>query len=179
MHTLSRLFSKKKTQNQKGFTLIELVLYAGILSILVGVMSALFGSIVEVQMESEATSAVDQDGRYILSKMLYDMKSINENDVIVVPVNPGDSGSTLQVQISAINYTYSIDANSNLVVTNTTTGESNVLNSYNTSVSGLTFQRLGAGGANDTVRVSFTIQSRIQQPSGFETRSFQTTLARQ
>lgn len=179
MKFFSTILKSKKHHAQRGFSLIELVLYAGILSILIGVMSALFGSIVEVQLESEATSGVDQDGRYVLGKMVYDMRSINENDSIVIPANPGVTSSTLQIQVNSINYIYSINANGNLIVTNASTGESNVLNGYNTTVSGLTFQRLGAGGTNDTIRVNFTVQSRIQQPSGFESRSFQTTLARQ
>lgn len=165
-------------KRQKGFTLIELVLYAGLLSILVGVMGMMFGQIVDVQLESEATASVDQDGRYILGKMIYDTKSLNTTDAVISPANPGDTTTSLQLQINSINYTYSLDSNSNLVLTNGATGETNVLNSWQSSVSGLNFQRIGAGGSNDTVRVSFTINSRVQQHSGVESRSFQTTLAR-
>ena len=167
----------KKTQ--KGFTLIELVLYVGILSILVGVMSTMFGQIVEVQLESEATSTVDQDGRYILSKMFYDMKSINTSDVITTPASPGSQTSTLQIRVNSINYTYSLNSGGNLILTNGSTGEVNVLNSANSSVTGLTFQRIGAGDTNDTIRVNFTVVSRVKQPSGDESRAFQTTLAKQ
>jgi type II secretory pathway pseudopilin PulG len=168
----------KKTA-QRGFTLIELVLYAGLLSILVGVMGVMFGQIVDVQLESEATSGVDQDGRYILGKMIYDMKSLNTSDTIATPANPGNTSTTLQLNINSTNYTYSLDGNGNLVLTNNATGEANVLNGWQTSVSNLSFQRIGAGGSNDTIRVSFTINSRVQQHSGVESRSFQTTLAKQ
>jgi type II secretory pathway pseudopilin PulG len=176
--TMKKLF-KEKNKHQRGFTLIELVLYAGLLSILVGVMGTIFAQIVDVQLDSEATSSVDQDGRYIMSKMLYDMKALNTGDIVVTPANPGDTTTTLQLRINSINYTYSLDSNGNLLLTNGSTGETNMLNSYNASVTGLSFQRIGSGGSNDTIRVNFTIQSRVEQNTGNESRSFQTTLARQ
>ena len=164
----------------KGFTLIELVIYMGVFSILIGVLSSLFGSIVEVQLESTATSNVNQDGRYLLSKLLYDVKSASASATaaaIVVPANPGDQTSTLQITVNSINYTYSLDANGNLQVVNGSTNQTDVLNSYNTSVSGLTFTRIGNGGSNDTVNVAYTIKSRTKESSGQpDTESFQTTL---
>ncbi len=175
---MKKYLVRSKT-HAKGFTLIELVLYTGLLSILVGVMGAMFGQILDVQLESEATASVDQDGRYVLAKMIYDMKSVNTGDSIIVPANPGDTTSTLQIEINSIDYTYSLDSNSNLILTNGSTGEVNVMNGVNSSVSGVSFQRIGAGGSNDTIRVSFTVSSRIQQTSGIESRTFQTTLARQ
>jgi type II secretory pathway pseudopilin PulG len=168
---------------QKGFTLIELVIYMGMFSILIGVMSSLFGSIVEVQLESTSTSSVNQDGRYLLSKLLYDVKSVSANasgSAILVPANPGNTTNTLQITLNSINYTYSLNANGNLQVVNGSTHATDVLNSYDTSISGLTFTRVGNGGSNDTVNVAYTITSRTKESSGQQdTESFQTTLGPQ
>lgn len=171
--------NKKKQNNQRGFTLIELILYAGILSILVGVMSTIFASILDVQLESEATAGVDQDGRFILGRMIYDIKSLNENDEIVIPGSAGGSSPTVQFKINNIDYSYSADVNGNLFLTNIDTGEAIRLNGYDTVVTGLNFQRIGDGTINDTLRVSFTVQSRVQQQTTTESRAFQTTIARQ
>ncbi len=184
MKFFQKFFAAKVSsqKRQKGFTLIELVLYVGILSILVGIMSTMFGQIVEVQLESESTSVVDQDGRYIMGKLFYDMKSISASpsgDRITTPASPGVTSSTLQIRVNSINYTYSLDSGGNLLLTNGSTGEVNKLNGANSYLTGLSFQRIGAGDSNDTIRVNFTVVSRIQQPSGAESRSFQTTLARQ
>lgn len=160
----------------RGFTLIELVLYMGILSILMTVLAALFSTIINVQLESKATSSVDQTGRYLLSKLFYDTKSMSD---IVTPAFPGEQSGTLQIQRNSIHYTYSLDSNNNLRLKNESTGEENVLNSFDTQVTGLTFLRVGAGGNNDTVQVTFTVSSRIVQPKGLESRNFQTTLGRQ
>jgi len=167
----------KKQKFQKGFTLIELVIYIGILSILLAAMTTLFSSIVDVQLDSTSTSSVNQDGRYLLSKLLYDVKS---SSAIVTPATPGTPTSTMQITINSINYTYSVNSNNNLQVVNASTGNTDVLNSYDTSVSGLTFTRIGTGGSSDTVRVSYTLTSRNTERNNVkETKTFQTTLGMQ
>ena len=49
-------------KKQKGFSLVELLLYMGLFSILLASLMQLFGAIIAVRLESEATSAVLQDG---------------------------------------------------------------------------------------------------------------------
>lgn len=163
-------------KSAKGFTIIELVLYMGILSILLTVLSALFATIINVQLESKSTSGVDQTGRYIIAKLLFDTKSMSE---VTLPAFPGEESTALQIQRNSIHYTYSLDSNNNLRIKNDNTGEENVLNSMDTQVTGLNFLRVGSGGNNDTVQVTFTVSSRIMQPKGQESRAFRTTLGRQ
>lgn len=164
---------KKKAQN--GFSLIELVIYMGVFSILVMVLSTVFAQIVGVQLESEATAAVDQDGRFLMSRLLYDMKSAT---AINTPASLGVSSPTMQILVNGITYTYSLNAGGNLQVVNNY--GTNMLNSFDSQISGLTFTRIGSGGSNDTVRVNFTVTSRTRKMSGtgVESRSFQTTLGR-
>ncbi|HSX09693.1 MAG TPA: prepilin-type N-terminal cleavage/methylation domain-containing protein [Candidatus Saccharimonadales bacterium] len=164
-------------KDTKGFTLIELVIYVGILGLLLGVMSSIFSAIVDVQLESTSTSGVNQDGRYLLSKLLYDLKN---SSAILVPANPGTQSSTMQLTINSINYTYSVNSGGNLQVVNNSTSETNVLNSYDTSVSGLTFTRVGNGGTSDDVRVTYTLTSRTtERAKQHETKTFTTTLGTQ
>jgi type II secretory pathway pseudopilin PulG len=166
------LFKKRVS---KGYTLIELVIYIGILALLLGVLSSIFTSILDVQLQPTSTSSVNQDGRYLLSKLLYDVKS---SSAILIPASPGTTSSTMQVTINSINYTYSLN-NSNLQIVNNNTNDTDVLNSYDTSISGLTFTRIGNGGSSDTVRVSYTVTSRATSRSGAESKTFTTTLGTQ
>jgi len=162
---------------QEGFTLIEAVIYMGILSILLVAMSSIFASIVDVQLDSTSTSSINQDGRYILSKLLYDVKS---SSTIVAPVTPGVQSGTMQLTINSVNYTYSASSSGIFKVVNTSTWEANALNSYDTSISGLTFTRVGNGGSSDTIQVSFTVNSRNIERAGIvQSQSFQTTLGTQ
>jgi prepilin-type N-terminal cleavage/methylation domain-containing protein len=167
---------------QKGFTLIELILYMGILVILISALSIIFSQLLDVQLESTAVSNVNQDGKYILAKFVYDVQSLDPaarpTDAIVSPANPGNTTNTLQIRLNSINYTYSINAANNLQIVNTNTNETNVLNSVDTSVSNLTFTRIGSGDNNDTVRVSYTVTSKTKDQSGYQTKTFQTTVGK-
>lgn len=155
-------------------TLIEMVIYMGMLVLLISVLSSIFSAIVDVQLNSNSTSSVDQDGSYLLEKFTRDVAS---SSAILVPANPGNTSNTLQITINSINYTYSVNNNNNLQVVNNSTNDTEVLNSYNTSVSGLTFTRIGSGGSSDTVQVAYTVTSRIKERAGqYETKSFTTTL---
>jgi prepilin-type N-terminal cleavage/methylation domain-containing protein len=155
-----------------GFTLIELLIYMGILSILLVVLSQIFGSVLDAQLESESTSAVHRDGRFILSKLSYD---IHKAQSIVTPAAIGNQSTSLQLTIEGINYTYTVSSG-NLEITSGL--ETNNLNSGDTTVSNLTFTRIGNSVANakNTVRITYTITSKIVRPKGMETKDFQTTI---
>ncbi len=72
-------FLKKK---QTGFTLVELLIYMGLLTIMVLIFTDIFTSIIDNQLGSENTSNVADDGRYIYSRFIYD---VNRADSIVSP----------------------------------------------------------------------------------------------
>jgi type II secretory pathway pseudopilin PulG len=167
---------KKLVLFQKGFTLTELVFYMGLLLILIGLLSQLFSSILDVQLESQSSSSVDLDGRYILSKLALDMRSMQTNDTIITPASPGLSGPTLTFKVNSINYTYATNSG-NLTLTNN--NASNNLNSTDTTISNLRFTRIGNGTSTDTIRINFTLTSKISRTSGPEKRTFQTTISSQ
>lgn len=73
-----------KTKNQKGFSLIELVLYIALSGIVVGVVS----QIMRVHLNSYAFIASRQsalaDVRYALSRMTYELLRVETADIIAV-----------------------------------------------------------------------------------------------
>lgn len=158
----------KKLSSSKGFTLVELLMYMGLLSILIGILSTIFVSIIDVQLDSRATSNVDQDGRYILARLAHEVQSSSS---ILAPTIGSPSG-TLQLRINSIDYTYSL-SNGNLQIASASA--TNNLNSSNTSISQVTFLRVGDGDNDDTIRLNFTVTSTTQSANN-ETRSYQTTL---
>lgn len=143
----------------------------GMLSILLGVLMQIFVSVLDVQLESESTSSIDQDSRYILSRFMYDINRADKT--IILPVNLGDTTSTLEIKIDNINYNYNLDAG-NLEVTDDT--GTYTLNSFDTTISNLTFQKLGILEGTNTIRINFTITGKTIKPGGVETKSFQTTV---
>jgi len=146
---------------KRGFTIIEMLIYMGLLSIFLVVMSGMFISILDVHLESQAAAGVQQDGQYILLRLAYDMQRAGTFTVSV-------DNKTLT---SPGFFTYS-ETGGNL------TNGTDVLNGSQTAISNLKFVRLAnsAAGSKATVQVSFTLKSLVQRQSGPEVRNFETTV---
>lgn len=143
----------------------------GLLSILLVALTDMFTSVLNVQTESEATAAVSQDGRFILSRLSYDL---NHASSVTTPAALGGSGSTLAVVIGGNTYTYAVSSG-NLQLTNNL--GTNNLNGSETIISGFTVQRLGVA-SKDSIRLSFTVTSRPLPDQGAESKTFTTTVGR-
>jgi len=162
-------------KNNKGFTIVELILYMGILSVLLSTLVFIFVTALDVQLESEAGSSVARDGTYILAKLSYD---IHRAGSITTPPSLGAETSSLKIVVGGVDYTYSLDGSENLTLNNNL--GTNNLNSYDSKVSGLLVKRLGnAGGIEDTLKINFTITSRTKRTgtAGYEAKDFETNLS--
>ena len=145
----------------------------GLLAILAFVLTDMFISIVTSRLESEGYANVAEDGRFILARLQYD---IMQASAITTPTNLGSTAATLSAVINGTTYTYAA-SNSALVLTNNF-GTSN-LTSSETSVSGISFLRVGNAGGKDTIQVTLTLSSKTQRSNGSpETQTFQTTVSR-
>jgi hypothetical protein len=141
--------------------------------ILLVILTSIFVSALDVQLESQATSSVEQDGNYILARMEYD---IHRAQNINIPASNGDISNSFQIVIGGINYTYSLDIGNNLILTDDL--GANNLNNYGSSASAFSVQRLGnVGGVEDTLRISFTLTSKTKRSSGYEAKNFQTNIS--
>ena len=153
-----------------GFTLIELLLYMGIFVILLVVFIQMFGSLIETQLESESTSSVTEDQKYILDRLSYD---IHRASSITTPAL-GSTGSSLQVIIDGSTYTYALSGGA-LQITNS--NGTDQLNSAGTTVSNVSFTNIGAGGSKPNVQIKFVLTSVATPNSGAQKESVQTTVS--
>lgn len=158
---------------KKAFTLIELLIYMGLLSVLIVVMTQIFVSVLDARLATESVESIERDGNYILNKFIYDVSRANG---IISPSGTGGSGSTMIIVIGGVNYTYTLNG-TNLILTNDS--GSNQLNSYNTKISqnGATplFRRIGPGDATDTIQFTFKVTSQVTERTGSESKVYQTT----
>src|SRR3989338_4665964 len=138
----------KKKQSILGFTLLELVLYIGIFSILLMVFVQFFSSILDVGQESAAISSVNQDSQFILDRLSFD---IHRAQSITTPGVLGEITNSLQIAIDGINYTYYLGSG-NLLLSNDS--GINMLNGFDTTVSNVTFRKIGNIGGKDTIILS-------------------------
>ena len=145
---------------QKGFTLVELLIYFGLLSILMTILMRVFTGITDVQLSSEAASHVAEDARYIYSRLVYDVPRAS---------NIVSSGSSLILLINGVANTYSVSSG-NLVLAN---GDGiNQLNSVGTQVSDLSFTEIGK-----SIQIKYTITSTTQDINGPDSKIIETTIA--
>lgn len=156
----------------QGFTLVELLLYMGIFLILLIVFLQLFSSILDVQLESQSTSAVDSDGKYIIARLAYDIENASS---IVTPSGNGLTRSSLEIWSNSADEDVVLTGG-NLQLVNVTTGQTNNLNSADTIVSNVSFTRLGSTYGKSTITVAFTLTSTTHRTGGAEVRSYTTTL---
>ena len=156
-------------KSKAGFTLIELIVYFGLFSLLLLILTNVFSTSIASQLESESLSSVEHTSRYLLLKFSKDIASASS---IVIPAAAGDTSQTLRLVINGQNTDYAL-TNGNLTLTNNT-GTYN-LNNYGTSISNLQITRRGNINGKNTLTVSFTITSNVNQNNGLETKSFNAT----
>lgn len=158
------------TKKQKGITLIEVILYIALLSIFILVLLDIFMGGLNLQFESQATSAVQTDGQFIMARLMWDLKNA---DSLTAPAALGGSSSTLVFISSGISYTYSLSGG---ILSLSRSGETLALNSLESNISSITFTRLGNVGGKPTIKVDFTINGNtIKSGNNIETRTYQTT----
>lgn len=160
---------KFKILPRNGFSLIELIIYMGILLVMIYVLTDILYSTLNSQLETQSSSGIAQDGRYLYSRLTYD---INRAQAVSAPQNLGDTSNTLQVTIGGLTYTYAL-VGGNLTITDNT--GTYVLNGPDTSISGLTFKRIGNTGGKDTFQINYSVTSNIIVNGKNETEAFQTT----
>ena len=155
-------------KNAKGFTLIELALYGGLLGILLVILSEFFVAIMSVDSVSKSDTAVDIDGKYILGRMTYD---IRHSVSVLVPDVSGGLSATLSGYVDygsgQTSYRYTLE---NGLLTLGIGAFSDRLNSNQTRVSNFSVSRAGT-----TIRLSFSV-SPVASLSGDTHREYETTV---
>jgi len=161
---------KNKTKSNHGNTLIELLMYMGIFIILLAILLEMFGSVIDQQLTTEATSSVQEDGQYILTRLTYDIQRAQS---ISVPANTGDTSSSLQLVINGTPFTYSTASNNLQIITS---GNTDVLNGYDTTVSNLSFKRLGTSNSKPEITFTYIVTSKVIKHNNPETQTYTTTV---
>ncbi len=150
--TMQRM--NEKTQKTRGFTLIEMMIYMGLLSIFLFVLTDLLVSTLDVRSESTSAFSVAMDGEFLQKRIEYDLRR-SEN--ILVPATTGTQSNSAAIIIAGTTYSYAVE-NGNLLLT--VGSQSNQLNSDGTQVNNFVVTRIGNGTSTDTLRFSYTVSSR-------------------
>ena len=153
-----------------GFTLVELLMVMGIMSILMIILFQVFGSILDLKLRSEATTYVAQDSRYLITRLTYDISRASD---VTLPVELS-SGSSLTLVIDGQNYVYSLDGN--ILKLSVGGGDNLALNGIGSKINTLTFTRFA--NTKRIVQISLGIVPTTVQSGGVTlSRQLTTTVA--
>jgi type II secretory pathway pseudopilin PulG len=153
-----------------GFTIVELLVYMALMGIFLLVLLDVFTTTMNSRLMSESTSTLNQDSRYILSKLSYE---INNADSVATP-QLGITGSSLQIITNGITSTYASNSGN---LTKNTGGVSMSLNGIDTLLEALTFKNIGNAGGKPTIQIMYTLRSKvITQGNKTETQTINTTV---
>lgn len=158
-------------RNQDGFSIIEMTVYMGILAIMLGVLSTIFASTVNLQLSAESTTSVDQTGQYLLMRLTYD---IHNTDSIVSPSVLGTPSNSLSINTGSSTYTYAVNGTNLILSDGTNTFQ---LNNADTKITNFSVTRLGdVSSHKNSLQISFTVTSNIKGSTGYETQNYETTI---
>lgn len=160
---------KHNKNTQKGFTLVELIIYMGMMTVILVVLTQIFTSLLDLRLESEASSSVEQDSRFILSRIIYD---IHRAQSITSPASLGETSTTLQLGIDGVTHTYSLQGTDLELAT----ASAQQVNSHDIEVSNVSFRRLGNTTGKHAIQVTYTVNSKTQRPGGPESKTITTTV---
>ena len=145
---------------KKGFTLVELLIAMGILSILLIIFSQVFVAIFSQQLSGETDAAVQQDTTYLFNRLTYD---VAQASAIAAPAL-GATGQTLTLTVGGVAYIYSLSGTT-LTLTKGA-GTAVALNGPDTRISNVTFTTLGTVTGRRTVFIHITITGTTPLPGG-------------
>jgi len=154
-----------------GFSLVELIIYMGLSTVILTVTAGLFIAILESQTRSQVMTAMEQDSQYLLSKITYE---IHQADEITIPISLGGQGSQLQVITSGQPISFQLNNQTLSITKNSVTSQ---LHSSLTQVTEFQISRLGNVDGLQAVSVLFNLESLNQTTGGAQTKQYQTTVS--
>jgi prepilin-type N-terminal cleavage/methylation domain-containing protein len=139
---------------QKGFTLVELLMYVAIVGSLLIAVSLFFATTADARIKSQTITEVDQQGALAMD---YITQTIRNADSISAPA-AGATAASLTVTVPTAGLSPTIfDLGGTALRVKEGAAATVPLTNDKVAISGLTFKNLTRSGTPGTVQISFTI----------------------
>ena len=170
-----------KKFSQKGFSLIEILLYMSLLSLIAFVAVDLFLGVGEFSLESSSKSTLQDDAKYITRRLSYD---IHQASTITTPGSYGDGNRTSELQLELTLSFSPVETHNYLLVGNDllyqrTSGgstQSAKLNSNQNRLNFLWFSNISTGSAKPTIKILFELEAVRTTKQGPTRQTFETVV---
>ena len=167
-------FFGKLLKGQKGTSLIELLLYFALLTIILSIATDLIIKSGEFSLEAKSQNVLQEDARFIGNRLAYD---IHQATAVTTPANLGEASSTLTIMVGVETHIYTLLVNNfqyqEVAGSNTQTAN---LNSNLTKINSVSFQRLGNPGGKPTIKIIFEIKDVKGTKGGPIKKTFETVV---
>ena len=159
--------------NKRGFTLIELLIYTSILVVVLAFTGEYLYSIGQARLNNNARIEVAQNGQLIMNKLKSDL---SQTLLITTPSDSNPTGNLVVVLTGDHDVSYSLNGGN---IIRNYDAQSYNLNSNQTQISNLSFQKTTNVGGKETIQIIFRITSVAQLSGGRNvSEEFQTTVSR-
>ncbi|MEX0616340.1 MAG: prepilin-type N-terminal cleavage/methylation domain-containing protein [Candidatus Woykebacteria bacterium] len=162
---------KKGLRNDKGFTLIEILIYFTLLSIILVIGLDLLFRISESNLESTARNRLETEGSYLLKRLTYDIRRAQE---VRDPAAPGNTSSILWLRINGGDYRYTLSGST---INLQTSGPSVPITGDFIQANNLQFTNIGNQGGFPTVILTFTLSSTEPTKTSLQSKNFSTVIS--
>ena len=141
-----------KNNKNKGFTLVEILLYLGLMTIVISAASVVLTILIQGRLRSQSITEVEQQGTIIIQIIT---QSIRNADAVNSPTIGMNAASTSLDVYDAGNDPTVFDLASGIIQITEGTGSAVPLNAPNVVVSNLSFENVSRAGTPGTIRIQF------------------------
>ncbi len=141
-------------KKNKGFTLIELILYVVIAGVVLLLVSIFFIALVTSRIKNETVSEVEFQGTQVVQMITQNIRNAEE---VSSPIR-GETSSFLVIIKEGENIAFGLD--DGVIYIQEESGEPINLTNNRVLASGLLFENMGKENAPESIRISFTL-SRV------------------
>ena len=154
-------------RTERGFTIIELLLYSAISAAMIASISIILSTLLDIRIKNQSIAEVEQQGQILMSSLT---KAIRNADT-VNDLPQGATEAVLSITANGVNTVYSSENGRMMVSING--GGAIPLTNSKVEITNLRFSNYARPGTNGLFRIEFTI-SRLN-PVGGARNAFERT----
>ena len=153
---------KSDGKNERGFTLIETLVYLALFTLIIGGLMSASYALFESGDRNQAKAMLQDEENFVIAKIMWALESAKTVSVPAVGT-PGSAlsvikydGSTAQFCLSGVDVKY-LGASGSCVSSGV------ILNNSNVAITALTFTHVGSGSNPEYVQVDITATTKTAQ----------------